>query len=37
MLVCTRLRHMEGTQWVNKKNMNMKHMKVAAEDTSVAG
>ena len=37
MLVCARLRHVAGTQWGNKKYMNMKHPEVAAEDTSVAG
>lgn len=26
MLVCARLRHVVGTQWGNKKYMNMKHM-----------
>ena len=25
MLVCARLRHVAGTQWGNKKYMNMKH------------
>ena len=28
MLVCARLRHVAGTQWGNKKYMNMKHLKV---------
>ena len=37
MLVCARLRHVTGTQWGNRKYMNMKHLKIAAEDTSVAG
>ena len=37
MLVCARLRHVAGTQWGNKKYMNMKHLEVAPEDTSVAG
>ena len=36
MLVCARLRHVAGTQWGNKKYMNMKHLEVAAKDTSVA-
>ena len=27
MLVCARLRHVAGTQWGNKKYMNMKHLK----------
>jgi len=26
MLVCARLRHVAGTQWGNKKSMNMKHL-----------
>ena len=26
MLVCARLRHVAGTQWGNKKYMNMKHL-----------
>ena len=34
MLVCARLRHVEGTQWGNKKHMNMKHLEVAMDDTS---
>ena len=34
MLVCARLRHVAGTQWGNKKYMNMKHLKAAMEDTS---
>ena len=33
MLVCARLRHVAGTQWGNKKYMNMKHL----EDASIAG
>ena len=37
MLVCARLRHAAGTQWGNKKYMNMKHLEVAIEDTSIAG
>ena len=37
MLVCARLRHVAGTQWDNKKYMNMKHIEVALEDTSIAG
>ena len=37
MPVCARLRHVAGTQWSNKKYMNMEHLEVAAEDTSVAG
>jgi putative transposase len=26
MLVCARLRHVAGSQWGNKKYMNMKHL-----------
>ena len=37
MLVCARLRHVAGTQWGNKKYMNMKHLEAALEDTSFAG
>ena len=37
MLVCARLRHVAGTQWGNKKYMNMKHLEAAVEDTSIAG
>ena len=37
MLVCARLRHVAGTQWGNKKYMNMKHLEPALEDTSFAG
>ena len=37
MLVCARLRHVAGTQWSNKKYMNMKHLEASFEDTSVAG
>lgn len=37
MLVCARLRHVAGTQWGNKKYMNMKHLEVTLEDASVAG
>ena len=37
MLVCARLRHVAGTQWGNKKYMNMKHLEVAVEDASIAG
>lgn len=32
MLVCARLRHVAGTQWVSKKYMNMKHLKVMEQD-----
>ena len=37
MPVCARLRYVAGIQWGNKKNMNMKHLEVAPEDTSIAG
>ena len=37
MLVCARLRHVAGTQWGNKKYMNMKHLEATLEDTSIAG
>lgn len=37
MLVCARLRHVAGTQWGNKKYMNMKRLEVAVEDASIAG
>ena len=37
MLVCARLRHVAGTQWGNKKYMNMKHLEAALDDTSIAG
>ena len=37
MLVCARLRHVPGTQWGNKKYMNMKHLEPALEDASSAG
>ena len=37
MLVCAWLRHGAGTQWGNKKYMNMKHLEVAMEDASIAG
>ena len=37
MLVCARLRHVAGTQWGNKKYMNMKHLVAALEDASIAG
>ena len=34
---CARLRHVAGTQWGNKKYMNMKHLEAALEDASIAG
>ena len=37
MLVCARLRHVVGTQWSNKKYMNMKHLETSLEDFSIAG
>ena len=37
ILVCARLRHVAGTQWGNKKYMNMKHLEVDLEDASIAG
>ena len=37
MLVCVRPRHVAGTQWGNKKYMNMKHLEAAFEATSIAG
>ena len=37
MLVCARLRHVAGTQWGNKKYMNMKHLEAVTEDASIAG
>ena len=36
MLVCARLRHVAGTQWGNKKYMNMKHLE-AMDTASLAG
>ena len=36
MLVCARLRHVAGTQWGNKKYMNMKHLEAALDDASFA-
>ena len=37
MLICARLLHVAGTQWGNKKYMNMKHLEAASEDASIAG
>ena len=37
MLVCARLRHVAGTQWGNRKYMNMKHLEAALEGASIAG
>ena len=36
MLICAQLRHVAGTQWGNKKYMNMKHLEAAAS-VSLAG
>ena len=33
ILVCARLRHVAGTQWGNKKYMNMKHLDATLENT----
>lgn len=37
MLVCARLRHVAGTQWGNKKYMNMKHLETASQDDFMVG
>ena len=37
MLVWARLRHVAGTQWGNKKYMNMKHLETALDDAFIAG
>ena len=37
MLVCARLRHVAGTQWGNKKYMNMKHSDASASEAFLAG
>ena len=37
MLVCARLRHVAGTQWGNKKYMNMKHLEEVEDIGSLAG
>ena len=37
MLVCARLRYVAGTQWGNKKYMNMKHLEAALYDAFIAG
>ena len=36
MLVYARLRHVAGTQWGNKKYMNMKHLEAALDDAFIA-
>lgn len=35
MLVCDRLRHVAGTQWGNKKYMNMKHLEMLLKTFSM--
>lgn len=37
MLVCARLRHVAGTQWGNKKYMNMRHLEAMSNDADIAG
>ena len=37
MLVCARLRHVAGTQWGNKKYMNMKHLEAALAEAVLTG
>lgn len=37
MLVCVRLRHVAGSQWGNKKYINIKHLEAAFENTSFVG
>lgn len=37
MLVCARLRHVAGTQWGNKKYMNMKHLETTSDDAFMVG
>ena len=36
MLVCARLRHVAGTQWGNKKYMNVKHLENMEESSAIA-
>ena len=36
MLVCARLRHVAGTQWGNKKYMNMKHLETMEGSAAIA-
>ncbi len=31
------LRHVAGTQWGNKKYMNMRHLEVMVDDAYIAG
>lgn len=37
MLVCARLRHVAGTQWGNKKYLNMRHLETCSEGAYIAG
>ena len=37
MLVCARLRHVAGSQWGNKKYLNMKHLESVVLSDSIAG
>lgn len=37
MLVCSRPRRIAGTQWGNKKYLNMKHLKTLLDDAFLAG
>lgn len=36
LLVCARLCNVAGTQWGNKKYINLQHLEAALEDTSIA-
>ena len=35
MLVCTRLRHVDGMHWGSKKYMNIKHLEAKEQETLV--
>lgn len=37
MLVYARLRHVAGTQWGDKKYMNMKHLEETMKDSPIPG
>ncbi len=37
MLVCVQLHHVAGTQWSNKKYMNIEHVKATCPDASIGG
>lgn len=37
MLVCARPRHIAGTQWGNKKYVNMKYLEAVLDDDAIAG